>query len=287
MLYFKKLVTKEDSHYFHMHKILGSACMVNFLYRIYLFASSIEHDLGFNIGSNVYLYTMFVHTLLHVSSFQFILSPRRNPVYNIIWPEMRWHSLLFAYRSLIIMFLFMFQYHLYTELFSVARFITVMLTMYAADYVTSVLPPSNNTTTMRGNPYPKDTAEYIIKYLNLFYSISQVFATLHMLFAPSADYIYLTLIPIQTAPFGMTLQRKGIISQFGWHLFYTVAILSNYLYSAVHIYKPELMWMYMIIFSILRFRYKMNKYFLWSLIYLIHSIHSLHKILGPFPLGAT
>jgi hypothetical protein len=143
-----------------------------------------------------------------------------------------------------------------------------MATMVSADYVTYVLPPSNNTTTMRGNPYPRDTGEYIVKYLNLFYSVSQVFATLHMLFAPNVDYIYLTLIPIQTAPFGMTLQRKGIISQYGWHVFYVFAILTNYLYSAVNIYNPELMWSYMIVFSVLRFKFKMNKYMLWTLVYM-------------------
>jgi hypothetical protein len=263
---YKKLFTKEDSHYFHLHKILGSSCLINFSYRLFWFLSSPENNLGFIIGSNIYLCTLLVHALLHVSSFQFILSSRRNAVYNIIWPEMRWHSLLFAYRSLLIMLLFAFNLDIYVANF--ARYLLVIATMVSADYVTYVLPASNDTTTMRGNPYPKDTSEYIIKYLNYFYSISQVFATLHMLFAPNVDYIYLTLIPIQTAPFGMTLQRKGIISQFGWHVFYIFAILTNYVYSAVNIYKPELMWGCMMAFSVLRFKFKMNKYILWTLVYM-------------------
>lgn len=266
MSIFKKLFTSEDANYGHMHKTFGTLCLVNFIHRLYNFISLPDHSLGFNINSYTFLYTICVHTLLHITSFQFILSPRRNAVYNIIWPEMRWHSLIFAYRSIIAMGLFyMKKYYI----FGLSRFALVIFTMIMADVTTKLLPPSNNTTTMRGNPYPKDTHQSIIKNINLFYSISQVFATLHILFAPSPDYIFLTLIPIQTAPFGMTLQRKGIISQYGWHVFYILAILSNYIYATVNIYKATTMWFYMILFSVLRFKYKHNKYVLWSLIYTI------------------
>lgn len=265
----KKLFTKEDAHYGHLHKTFGSLCLINFIYRFYNFVSRPDHTLAFSLNSNIFLYTIFVHAFLHVTSFQFILSPRRNAVYNIIWPEMRWHSLIFAYRSIIGMALFYIKRY---YIFNISRFILVILTMVFADITTKLLPPSNNTTTMRGNPYPKDTHPLIIKYINLFYSISQVFATLHILFAPNPDYIYLTLIPIQTAPFGMTLQRKGIISQYGWHLFYILAILSNYVYSAVNIYEPKTMWLYMIFFSILRFKFRINKYILWTFIFCTHTM---------------
>ena len=265
----KKLFTKEDAHYFHMHKTLGMFCLCNFVYRLFNFALKSDHTLGFKIGAPSYVFNICMHAFLHVSSFQFILSPRRNAVYNIIWPEMRWHSLLFAYRSLLIMMLFNIQRYF---IFGISRFVVVIGTMILADVVTHLLPPSNNTTTMRGNPYPTDTDKRIIYAINLFYSVGQVFATLHMLFAPSPDYIFLTLIPIQTAPFGMTLQRKGLISQFGWHVFYIGAILSNYLYSIVNIYDPELMWMYMLLFCILRFRFRCNKYILWTIVFTIHQL---------------
>ena len=42
------------------------------------------------------------------------------------------------------------------------------------------------------------------------------------------DRVFLLLLPIQTAPFCMTLVKKGVITQAGWHLYYTLALLANY-----------------------------------------------------------
>lgn len=258
----KKLFTREDAHYHHMHKILGFSVLCNFFYRL---CNMNTHTLGFNVDDDYYIWTIVLHAILHVSSFQFVISPKRNATYNIIWPEMRWHSLIFAYRSLFIMLMFRFM-DAANDMFVFYRFGIVILTMLAADTVTYLIPPSNNTTTMRGNPFPQGTGSIIINSINLFYSISQIFATLHILFAPTPFYVFLTLIPIQTAPFGMTLQRKGFISQYGWHVSYTAAILTNYIYSAIYIYEPLLMWRYMIFFAICRFKLKINKYILWSVI---------------------
>lgn len=270
MILIKKLFTHEDGKFFHSHKILGLLSLLNFT----SYFVNFQH---LNVQSNYYIYLLFVHTLLHMSSFEFILSNRRNTKYNIIWPEMRWHSMIFAYRSLIIMALFRYKNYINT-IFALMRFIVVILTMLSADIVTHLLPQNKNgteLTTMRGNPYPDNTSQIIIKSLNLFYSISQVFATLHMLFSPTPDYVFLTLFPIQTAPFFMTLQRKGFITQFTWHALYTFAILTNYIYSAIYIYEPIMSWVFMFYFVCYRFHFKINKYYLWTSIFISYYLLKL------------
>lgn len=266
----RKLFTHEDRKFYHMHKVVGSICLLNFIK--HLSSALVYGSCFFNYSySYSYLLLLFIHASLHVTSFEFILSNRRNLSYNIIWPEMRWHSLLFAYRSLLIMLLFRYENEI-RVVFGLSRYLVVIGTMVSADAVSYALPQKKDEKelkTMRDNPYPKGTSEYVIKAINLFYSISQVFATLHMLFAPTPDYIYLTLIPIQTAPFGMTLQRKGIITQFGWHAFYIFAILTNYIYSAINIYEPVMSWTFMIFFAVCRFKLNMNKYVLWTIIFFV------------------
>jgi len=261
----KKLFTHEDGKYYHSHKILGSFVLLNFIYRLYKMCIN-DHTLGFDMNNTSYLCVIILHGLLHVSSFEFILPRKRNLVYNIIWPEMRLHSAIFAYRSLLLMLLFYYEKYF---IFGYMRYLLVVCTMALADVVTFVyIDDSNGSTTMRGNAYPMDTPKLLIKSLNYFYSISQVFATLHILFSPSADYAFLVLLPIQLAPFAMTLERKGYINQYMWHVIYILAILPNYIYSGINLYQPDLMWSYMIFFSVLRFKYKVDKYILWSIIYI-------------------
>jgi hypothetical protein len=212
-----------------------------------------------------------VHFLLHITSFIFNISNKRNLTYNIIWPEMKWHSLLFAYRSLITMTFIWFQQNQFIDkntLF-ISRIAVVYLTMASADYVSWIFKDDKKLTTMRDNPYPKNTPKMLIKYINLFYSISQVYATLNILFL-DFDTIFLTLIPIQTAPFTMTLQKKGIINQFMWHFLYIAALGSNFLYAfkSRDIFSGRSK--YALIFSICRFKFNLNKYFLWTIILIIN-----------------
>jgi len=259
-----RLVTHEDSKYFHAHKILGIGCLTHFGYRIY---HGVKYgDLGFSNDVTTLL-CILMHGLLHISSFQFILPNRKNKVYNIIWPEARWHSMIFAYRSLFAMLaIYMHESHilLYNPLMLfICRGVIVYLTMIFADIVTHKYKMLD-TTTMRDNPYPPDTPKWLIFVLNIFYSISQVFATFSML-VYNKNAIFLTLIPIQTAPFGMTLVKKGIIDQMGWHISYINALLISYLYGiyTYHDYDHFITHL-VIMFIIGRFVFRFNKYALWT-----------------------
>lgn len=258
----KRLFTHEDGNFFHLHKLLGFLTLLNFTYRL---SHWYAHG---NLGLDSSYYTLFwigIHTMLHITSFQFHISSRRNMVYNIIWPEMRWHSMIFAYRSLLVLLLGW----LYTssnnlligDKIHLLRGPIVIGTMIFADMVTNHY--KNDKTTMRGNPYPSYVSERFIKIHNLFYSTSQIFATMNMLFRGN-DMVFLTLIPIQTAPFCMTLVKKGIIDQMSWHVLYTLAVLISYYYGAcdgIHVIMFKLL-VFFIVFG--RFYLKLNKYLLWS-----------------------
>lgn len=212
-----------------------------------------------------------IHAMLHVSSFQFILSTKRNKVYNIIWPEMRWHSMIFAYRSIVLMFLIWLcmNAYLHPAVVVYLRGPIVIGTMMCADGITAFYKSRNMVdnadSTMRGNPYPPYVPAYAIKMHNMFYSVSQVLATANILYR-GFNTVFYQLLAIQTAPFGMTLVKKGIMKQAGWHMSYTLALLSSYWYGWMipHDYTRYVYWGSVILFCVGRFRYNMNKYLLWS-----------------------
>ena len=76
----------------------------------------------------------------------------------------------------------------------------------------------------------------------------------------------------------MTLAKKNIISSFGWHLFYSISLLTNYffqLYSKklyFDITEKIIYFSLGIFFTISRLRYNYNKYYMWYFIILIHWI---------------
>jgi hypothetical protein len=272
---FHRLITHEDARFMHMHKVFGSLALLHFIYRItnWVRLTTLAFD-----ASGWTLVWICIHAMLHASSFQFIIPNRRNKVYNIIWPEMRWHSLIFAYRSLAIMLvIWMFERGIVGSWIMYTRGPIVMATMVAADYVTTYY--KNTDTTMRNNPFPSYVPPAMIKAINTFYSLSQVAATMNMLFK-GKSHAFLTLIAIQTAPFCMTLVKKGIINQGGWHVLYIAALLINLVYAkcdGLNVPNFKLMIAYFIMF---RFILNGNKYMIWGSIiayqcYMISYNHDL------------
>ena len=256
-----RLVTHED--YLYSHKILGVLCLGHFIYRTL-------YNVEFQSGI---LFWIFIHMSLHLTSFVFKLSTVRNKTYNIIWPEMRWHSMIFAYRSLLTMYI---QYlanlgYLPDSINMALRGATILLTMYLADVVTKHYKNTAESNTMRDNPYPKYIPEWFKTINNIFYSLSQVYATMNILAIRDMRCIFNILIPIQTAPFCMTLVKKGIIDQVGWHIYYTAALAYNYYYTSQlsvssYIISKNVYKFFVISFAILRFYKNYNKYMLWSAI---------------------
>lgn len=259
-----KLVTHEDKAYYHAHKTMGVFCMAHYVYRIARWWQ--QGSMGF-APDMVTLATLVPHFLLHVTSFEFLLSQKRNKSYNIIWPEMRWHSAIFAYRSLLAMLAVLWLPVAHQRL---ARSLLVLGTMLAADHATAYYKKkelvARDDSTMRGNPYPAYAPPMFRRGLNLFYSSSQVFATMNIL-CRTPEFMFLVLIPIQTSSFLMTLVRKGFITQAGWHGYYILALLLNFAYGQMAMTHDDHLYRSMVgLFCLLRFGLSIDKYLLWGIL---------------------
>lgn len=261
-----KLITKEDP--FHIHKTIGGLTLVHFMIRFYYLCTSLDYSLGFDPTNKWTHGWILLHMALSGTSLFFHIPNNRVKMAPMIWPEFRLHSILFAYRSLIVLW-----FHWYVPSWTYIRPIVVYLTLFLADCVSNhykKIGYLENQTTMRSMPFPSYIPPSLIQFINLFYSVSQVFATMNVLYG-SPEAIFITLFPIQLAAFWMTLVRKGILTSGQWHLYYGGSLLSNFIYALYHPNNvPFLKNPYYILsgigFGIGRFYYKMDKYFLWSMV---------------------
>lgn len=248
----------------HTHKTLGVLVLGHIFYRINLILKSGDSGLATSYWTPFW---MAIHSLLHVSSFQFRLPEKRNRTYNIIWPEFRLHSMIFAYRSILsVLLVWMGGYWNHA-----LRGPLVLSAMAAADTVSHWY---GQDTTMRANPYPEGTNQNFITWHNRFYSVSQFGATMGIMFR-GTDSAFLALLPIQTAPFLMTLVKKGILNQAEWHVWYTLALLTNWIHAIFGqgndgntvstVAYQTILWSAVAV----RFHYRVNKYTIWGAIWIL------------------
>ena len=147
---------------------------------------------------------------------------------------------------------------------------------------------------MRSNPYPHYLPAACTRVHNLFYSSSQALATLNIVTCVNMDRVFAILLAVQTAPFCMTLVKKGVLTQAGWHLYYTLALLANYALVLTPWVEdpqgriegtgafdscafcgrvPDALYLTLAFaFPIARFGMGLNKYFLWSVVILVVAI---------------
>ena len=254
----ESLITYQDGKFGHLHKTLGLVSVVHF---------ALQFGRFFKFGAmhfddRTWLFAVF-HLLLSWSSIIFHLPAIRSVHAPMIWPEFRAHSILFATRSLVAMFLTM------NEVSSPwTRFVNVLTTMALADLATIYYKVT--VTTMRDMPFPDWVSQTTRDRVNLYYSVSQVLATGILLFSPSMERALFILFPIQIAAFLMTLVRKQIISPLSWHVLYAGSLGLNYLHSLLALDNlPVGFYIGCLLFCLMRFRYRWNKYFLWTLIGLV------------------
>lgn len=199
----KLFTSKEESHVFHIHKILGVSALVSYVYR---FAHCGERDGNFGptVGT---LFFILHHWLLNASSFVFSIPQKRIRDGGFrIWPEYRIHSLVFASRSLACMLLIW-----YEQKFQPAQplywmdLIIVLATCAAADYGSS-LQGKNRSNTVRGTTYTDP-------YGTWFASEMQFNLTTCTLIGLRRYTMHLVaLCIIQLNSFLMTLRRKNVAS---------------------------------------------------------------------------
>lgn len=280
-----RLVTREDLRFGHAHKLVGVAVLGHFAWRVGLWATTGATGLDRDEWTPVWL---LLHALLHVTSFQFHVDGHRNRTYNIIWPEMRLHTAAFATRSIVVgaaawmtrhalalavmrridaRWLDLFDIYSGAPVLAWVRAAAVIGTLLLADAATAWCG-DGRTTTMRDNPYPSDTPMLARRALNLFYSVSQVAATVRTLVATSVEPAFFVLLPIQIAPLLMTLVRKGYLRQAGWHLIYSLSLLGAWWHAfrsprQTSLDGQEVALMVAGI-AALRLRLGVNKYMLWT-----------------------
>ena len=265
----RRLFTHEDAAYGHAHKIFGVAVLASFAYRAWRWWRSSDGSMGFS--SEIPLMVL-LHATLHLTSFQFNIGPRRNLKYNVIWPEMRWHTTIFASRSLVAMLALHLEHlHPFWAYYvrPYVRPAIVLGTMALADTVTRRY--KGHSKTMRDNPFPEGTPGWAVRAINFYYSISQAGATAIVLFSRRVDAVFWVLLPIQTAPFLMTLVKKGVIDRSGWHLWYSLALASNFALSlATPGRMSDLTWPEMVAllatFAVWRIGLDGNKYAFWVVV---------------------
>ena len=267
----KLLGRREDS--FHIHKLLGLTCLIHYSYRFYEWKNNLEMSFTNDYRT---LAVIIIHTMLSISSLIFHIPTIRNPVSPMIYPEFRAHSIIFALRSLVVMICH------YFSLPPVSRTLTVISTICAADLATKYYIPQGST--MRAMPFPEWISDNYRKIWNYFYSVSQVFATLECLMRYDMSHAFMVLFPIQLAAFLMTCVRKGIITNQGWHIYYTLSLLTTFFYANTCNLSltPKDLLLYRsfaIAFIIVRFYFKGNKYLLWSLIVIIYHLSFMFRSL--------
>ena len=249
------LITHHDGKYGHIHKTLGILSLGHFIRRFGEFA--LYRVMDFNRTAWFFI---AIHALLSWSSLIFYLTSFRSASAPMIWPEFRAHSILFASRSLTAMSLTLSG--LSTPL---TRYANVIGTIVLADLATKHYQATN--TTMRDMPFPDWVSQRARDRLNMYYSISQVLATAGLLFSPSMERALFILFPIQIAAFLMTLVRKRMLSPLGWHVLYASALGLNYIHGALaQDSLPLVFYIASLIFCVLRFRFRVNKYLLWGLL---------------------
>ena len=249
-----KLITHEDN--FHLHKTMGILTLTNFFFQtIHYFMYKRLYYIN---------YYIFIHILLHVSSFIFQVLPKRpknvDKMKMFIWEELRIHSMIFAYRAC---FSILFQNY--------ARII-IFLTMIAADLTTKYVGDSSFTT-VRGQ-HDKNTQSIKKQIYSAFFSMSQMGATAICsgCFQPTYNNFltFQTLIPIQTSAFGLTLLRKNIISKTTWQIVYSLELGSVYIFW-YYVYGNLYIVPMTSIPYILR-KIGISKYVIWSLFVLVDII---------------
>ena len=261
----KLLGNREDS--IHIHKLLGISCLIHYIYR---FNEWKNNRNMFLTNDSINLAVIGMHTLLSISSLIFHIPSIRNPVSPMIYPEFRAHSIIFALRSLVTMFIH------WCDIYSkIPRIVTVIATIAAADVATKFYTPQGST--MRSMPFPEWIPDNVRTVWNLFYSICQIYATLECLMRYDMAHAFMVLFPIQLAAFLMTCVRKGIITNQGWHIYYSLSLLTTIAYAMTceKSLTPKDYIFYNSVaigFTILRFCFKLSKYILWLAILITYTL---------------
>lgn len=156
--------------------------------------------------------TLLVHFMLNASSFFFRIPPKRISHGGRIWPEYRWHSLIFTIRSHLLILWYTYERAYNLEPNYDVTFCIVMGTMLAVDLASWSFSPEHRSPTVRGvATFP------VVKFI---FSVALFNTTAALLYGLRRMTIpFLPLFVIQVTAFMGTLQRKNLIGYIGLGIF--------------------------------------------------------------------
>lgn len=250
-----KLVTTHDV--LHVHKLLGIACVLHFLYR-YAWLWPTTGALGMRV-SNWRL--VFMHLMLSTSSLMFkVPAARIRSQPTTIWKEYQLHAILFTSRCVV-------AFLLWPSTPGLLRYALLMPFHAAADMVTDQYGAPGSTT-VRGKHGTEKSS--MVNRMIVAYGLYQHLALASHLLPNrrGRDLGWNAMIAIQSSAFAMTLVRKGWIT---WQMHaasYTACIAISALYIVRCLTLVET------ISAVLAYgarRSGCNKYILWGVFTILHT----------------
>lgn len=236
------LFTNHDP--FHIHKTLGLLALLNFLLRIY-YALRYGNSFPDFESKTFACASVLVHAALPIASLALPLPAKRNFTNPMIWPEFRLHSIIFGCRHVlctIMSILELWPTQIWGAstpgpvLAECAMKLAVVLAGVRLAKLTSDNYGDKEKRTTNAMPYPPDVTEEESKRIKFEYAKKQFGATLMATFSGplAATFNFCPLYAIQSAPFMMTLVRKGKCDARLYHLVYaSTLIYPLYLYHGI------------------------------------------------------
>ena len=229
------LFTNHDKY--HIHKTLGFLAVANFILRFYY---AINYGTSFPpFETKVFsCSSVLIHALLPIASLSIPLPEKRNFTSPMIWKEFRLHSILFSCRHSILTIITLLElwptqleifknyklYALFSE--SILKYIAIISCIKIASIITAKYGDTEKRTT-NAMPYPEHVTEYEIEKIKYEYAKKQFGATIMAVFSGelSASLNFAPLYAIQSAPFMMTLVRKGKCNSAHYHMVYSLTLI--------------------------------------------------------------
>lgn len=260
-----KLFSKED--FYSVHKTLGFLVLLHY----------------FVILSPLYerwkllpLWTQAIGVLLHVclgfSSFIFRIPISRSSSYTI-YRELQLHNNVFMLRSVILWFLLVTDYDSMT-----GRILLFFATHTGADFVTANFAPHKGGSLIRRETETSEEAReketWLVKIPRRSFSISQLGAIHACLFDTCPRTQVAILLSIQLGAFAATLVRKAIVTWKEGAFLYGLALIVSWVIKMQSAHWID--YVFIATAVVLRFYVRVNKYILWSAIFVTQTAIVTH-----------
>lgn len=264
----RKLFTKED--YLNIHKLFGLVALIHIVGMSILFFLPEKYCNTYKQKSRILRsIPSLIHSLLSLSSLQFIVPNISDGNIPAIHTMFRAHNICFALRGILcnLVIIWLEDKPVIMKSFQA---IIVMSTLICADWISKKFKhKSDNYKTTASMPYWSNCSQQRQRYQKRFYAWAQFGATCICL--DDIEYFPITtLLGIQGSALLMTLCRKQLITPYTYHNIYTIFLLypimiswknqkfSNEKRTFENIYLTTITY-------ILR-SHKFNKYLIWGIL---------------------